>query len=115
MTELKNKDWLNVKELAVILVGSVLSMTAAASPVGADCTYKGIPLKGRVQVVTAFGDIKVKVVDHFPDLKVQSVKSFPTNCGQWQFVKSFPDIKVEFVKVNPDFTIKLVDVFPGRP
>jgi len=83
----------------------------------APCTIqvsgKSFPLKGKVQVVTSFPDIKVQVVTSFPDLRVQVVNSFPDDCGQWQFVNSFPDIKVQFVESFPDLKIQYVNSFPG--
>ena len=79
------------------------------------CMFKEFPLHGKVQVVTAFPDIKVQVVDVFPDLKVKQVEVFPDKCGEWQFVESFPDIKIQFVDAFPDIKIQYVDVFPGCP
>ena len=67
-----------------------------------DCTFNGINLYGKVQVVDAFPDIKVQVVDAFPDLKVQ-------------VVDAFPDFKIQFVDAFPDIKIQYVDAFPGLP
>ena len=78
-----------------------------------NCSCKGIPLHGKVKVVTAFADFKVKIVESFPDLDVQVVSSFPDKCGQWQFVESFPDFTIQFVDAFPDFKIKYVNAFPG--
>jgi hypothetical protein len=80
-----------------------------------DCTFNGINLYGKVQVVDAFPDIKVQVVDAFPDLKVQEVDAFPDECGKWQFVDAFPDFKIQFVDAFPDIKIQYVDAFPGLP
>lgn len=77
------------------------------------CEWEGIALKGRVQVVESFPDIKVQVVDAFPDLKVESVRAFPNACGKWQFVESFPDFKIQYVDSFPDLKIKFVSSFPG--
>ncbi len=79
------------------------------------CTFKGIRLYGRVQIVDYFPDIKVQAVDFFPDLNVQKVDFFPTSCGKWQFVDYFPDFKVQFVNYFPDIKIRFVDYFPGLP
>ena len=43
----------------------------------ATCTFSGKQLFGKVQIVTAFPDVKVQVVDAFPDVKVQFVTAFP--------------------------------------
>ena len=77
--------------------------------------FKGIPLRGRVQVVSAFPDIRVKVVSAFPALRVQAVGSFPDKIGQWQFVEAFPDFKIQFVEAFPDLSIQFVEAFPGLP
>ena len=68
------------------------------------CSYGGICLYGRVQVVNAFADLRVQVVSSFPD-----------SCGKWMFVESFPDFTVQFVEAFPDIKIQYVDAFPGMP
>jgi hypothetical protein len=85
------------------------------SKLSGDCTFNGIKLYGKVQVVDAFPDIKVQIVNAFPDLKVQVVNAFPDDCGKWQFVDAFPDFKVQFVEAFPDIKIQYVDAFPGQP
>jgi len=100
--------------LAPFLAGAaVFALPASAGNVGSGCTYKGIKLQGKVQIVKSFPDIKVQVVGSFPDLKVQKVSSFPDSCGKWQIVKSFPDFKVQFVSSFPDIKVKWVTSFPG--
>jgi hypothetical protein len=42
-----------------------------------NCTYKGIRLYGKVQIVTSFPDFKVQMVNSFPDLKVDMGSSSP--------------------------------------
>ncbi|MDX2099549.1 MAG: hypothetical protein SFW36_17360 [Leptolyngbyaceae cyanobacterium bins.59] len=79
------------------------------------CTYKGQRLRGRVQVVEAFPDIKVQVVKAFPDLNVQPVPAFPDRCGEWQFVNHFPDFTIQFVTAFPDVRVQFVEAFPGVP
>jgi len=88
---------------------------AAAAEVGADCTWNGIALKGKVKVVTSFPDVKVQAVGAFPDLKVKIVSSFPDDCGEWSFVESFPDFTVQYVDSFPDVKIQFVESFPGLP
>jgi hypothetical protein len=81
----------------------------------ASCTFKGHKLYGRIQVVTAFPDVKVQVVDAFPDLRVQKVDAFPDKCGRWQLVTAFPDTKVQMVTAFPDVKVQMVTSFPGVP
>ena len=84
-----------------------------AGNVSSNCTYKGVPLYGKVKVVTSFEDFKVKKVTSFEDLKVKKVTSFPDRCGRWQFVDSFEDFKIKYVDSFEDFKIKFVDSFEG--
>lgn len=79
------------------------------------CSYNGIRLYGKVQIVDYFPDLKVQVVNYFPDLNVQRTDFFPTSCGKWQFVDYFPDFTVQFVNYFPDLKIRFVDYFPGIP
>ncbi len=100
--------------LAAVLVATALMTSASSRYVNKSaCTWKGIRLAGKVQVVRSFPDIKVQVVSSFPDLKVQKVRSFPSRCGQWQFVTSFPDFKIQYVRSFPDVKIQFVTSFPG--
>jgi hypothetical protein len=104
-----------------LLLFVLLSLSPAEPSAGNDgkvfnaknCTCHGIPLKGKVKVVTAFPDFKIKVVTAFPDIKVQTVASHPNACGQWQFVEAFPDFTVQYVDAFPDFTVQFVEHFPG--
>ena len=89
-------------------------MYSSPSVFAANCTFNGIPLYGKVKVVSAFGDIKVQVVSAFPDLRVKKVSAFPDSCGEWQFVNAFPDFTVEFVNAFADIKIQYVDAFPGE-
>jgi len=77
-----------------------------------DCTFKGIPLFGRVQYVTSFPDITVRETP-FPDLRVRE-GSFADNCGEWEIVESSPDFRVQIVKAFEDFGIEYSS-FPGIP
>ena len=78
-----------------------------------NCTFHGIPLKGKVKVVTSFPDIKVKLVGNFEDISVKVVATFPDHCGEWQFVENFPDFTIQYVTDFPDIKIKFVENFPG--
>ena len=89
--------------------------TAWAGFDAANCSFDGIELKGEVEVVDSFPDVKVQLVDSFPDLKVQEVSSFPDDCGEWQFVSSSGDFKIQYVDSFPDIKVQMVDSFPGVP
>jgi hypothetical protein len=78
-----------------------------------NCTFHGIPLRGKVKVVTSFPDFKVKVVENFQDISIKVVSNFPDDCGDWQFVDDFPDFTIQYVENFPDVEIKFVDNFPG--
>ncbi len=92
------------------------SIIVSTNPINKDsCTYKGVPLHGKVKVVNSFADFKVRVVESFPDLNVKVVNSFPDHCGEWMFVESFPDFTIQYVNSFADFDIKLVNSFPGVP
>ncbi len=97
----------------VICAAATVGVPATGKISKGDCTYRGIKLYGKVQIVTSFPDIKVRVVSSFPDLKVQNVSSFPDRCGKWQFVRSFPDFKIQYVESFPDIEISMVNSFPG--
>lgn len=77
------------------------------------CSFNGKRLYGKVQIVSAFPDVKVQIVNAFPDLKVQKVTAFPDACGKWQLVNAFPDVKVQLVTAFPDVKVQYVDAFPG--
>jgi len=108
--------WLGVLFLAIAIAfwggTTVFARTAINSR---NCTYKGLPLYGEVQVVQAFPDLKVQAVTSFPDLNVQAVENFPNQCGQWKFVDIFPDLKIQFVRAFPDLKVQFVNSFPGIP
>ena len=78
-----------------------------------DCSWNGISLYGKVQIVDAFPDIKVQIVDAFPDIKVKWVDAFPNDCGKWQKVDAFADFKIQLVDAFPDLKVQEVDAFPG--
>ncbi len=78
-----------------------------------NCTCKGIPLYGKVEVVNIGADFKVEVVDISPDLKVEKVDISPNKCGKWEFVTTGADFKVEFVSISGDFKIEYVTISPG--
>lgn len=84
------------------------------NPINSDnCTFKGIPLYGKVKVVDSCEDFKVQIVTAFPDLAVQVVTAFPDKCGRWEFVDCCEDFTVKFVDSAADFTIEYVTIDPG--
>lgn len=103
------------------IVAAALAIVLACAPAMAEeiideaCTFEGLPLKGKVEFVESFPDIKIQMVDSFPDLKVKLVDSFADDCGEWEVVESFPDFKVQIVESFPDLKVKLVESFPGQP
>ena len=98
----------------IVGVGVALAGPAAGEEI-AGCKFKGIALKGKVQIVENFADIKVQVVDNFADIKVKKVGVFPDDCGEWQFVENFPDFKIQIVDNFADIKVKWVENFPGIP
>jgi len=91
---------INLKRLfSAFFAACALTHSAAASSDSdlnkSNCTFKGFPLYGDVQVVTSFPDIKVQIVESFADIHVQTVTSFADDCGLWKFVTSFPDVKIQ--------------------
>ena len=104
--------------LAASLTGLMVAFVpfaahSSSDKVGADCTYKGFKLYGKVQVVQSFPDLKVQVVESFPDLKVKHVEHFADSCGEWRYVENFPDLKIQYVNSFPDIKVKYVEHFPG--
>lgn len=99
--------------IVAIMFVSLLAVSGSAGKIGADCSYRGTRLHGRVKFVTSFAAFRVKVVAQSPDLRVQIVNQFPNRCGQWQVVSDFPDFTVQQVDAFGDFTIQYVANFPG--
>ncbi len=87
--------------------------TASSSRSEKSCYHNGIELKGKVEFVDSFPDLKVKFVSSFADIDVKFVSSFPDDCGEWQEVSSFPDFKIQVVDSFPDIEVKKVSSFPG--
>ncbi len=111
------KRWITRALFCLSLLAILISSrTVAGEKIDKEtCTYKGMKLYGKVEIVESFPDIKVEEVSSFPDLKVQQVTAFPDKCGKWQFVESFPDFKVQFVEAFPDIQVQYVKSFPGVP
>jgi hypothetical protein len=73
----------------IILIAIILTSFTHDKPI-VDCKCNGIPLFGKVQVVTALADFQVQKVDALADIKIKKVTTMPKNCGEWQFVDAFP-------------------------
>ncbi|WMD21577.1 hypothetical protein RAS12_04160 [Achromobacter seleniivolatilans] len=97
--------------LAALIAAPVISYADGLDK--SHCTYNGIPLRGKVQFVTAFADIKVQEVNAFADLNVQKVNAFADSCGKWEIVTAFPDFTVQLVSAFGDLKVSWVSAFPG--
>lgn len=102
----------------MLIVATLLTAGSveAGSVVGKDCTWNGIRLAGKVQIVDQkrHPNIRIKVVEHFSDMKVKMVENFPDRCGEWKIVDRNPDFTVAFVTSNHfDFKVKWENHFPG--
>ena len=54
---------------------------------------QGHPLRGKVQIVDAFPDIKIEVVTAFEDLRVERVRAFASAAANGEIVTAFPDFR----------------------
>jgi hypothetical protein len=79
------------------------------------CTFKGINLYGKVEVVDHNPDIRVEVVSSFPDIVVDSNASWTSKCGEWKMVTSNADFRVQFVRSGSDLKVKFDHSWPGVP
>jgi hypothetical protein len=70
-------------------------------------------LFGKIEIVTAFPDVKVEKVTAFADIKVEWVTAFADKPGKWEKVTAFPNYKVQFVDAFPDYKVEFVTAFPG--
>jgi hypothetical protein len=101
----------------LFFLAGLVSVCLSPVPVHAgspeDCTWNGINLWGKVEIVEHFADIKVEIVDHFSDYDIKFVDHFPDKCGKWQPVEHFGDFTVKFVDNFGDIKISIVEHFPG--
>ena len=104
-----------MKSLICCLVLALLPVFAAREPIDSDsCSCKGIPLYGRVKIVTEYPDFRIKVTDDYPDIVVQIVDRYSSdNCCMWKIVEDYPDFTVQFVEDYPDFTVAFSDSSHG--
>lgn len=85
-----------MQKTLIKLAGMALLGLSFATLAQSDCSFKGIPLYGKVQFVDVFPDIKIQMVDTLGDIKVKFVDAFADSCGEWQIVDVFPDFKVQW-------------------
>jgi len=78
-----------------------------------ECVCKGIPLHGKVKIVSYNADLKVKIVDNFGDINVKVVERWPDDCGEWQFVEHWPDFTIQIVEYGEDLKVHFVNNWPG--
>jgi len=97
---------------AAIFAALFSSIMPYAHPKAA-CTYQGIPLKGKVQLVDSGEDFSIEYVSYDADLKVKFVDWGAKNCGEWEIVDYGADFKVKVVDKNADLRIERVQFSPG--
>uniref|UniRef100_UPI00307FCE59 hypothetical protein n=1 Tax=Ignavibacterium sp. TaxID=2651167 RepID=UPI00307FCE59 len=97
------------------LVVSIFLMTGLTNGAQKEkpCEWNGIPLWGKVKVVSHNANIKVKVVGSFENIRVKVVENFADDCGEWMFVENHEDFTIEFVDNHEDLKIRFVKSFPG--
>jgi hypothetical protein len=69
------------------------------------CAFNGVPMFGRVKVVSAGAQFQVRVVKSNAVLKVKGVNTRPQACGEWQFVSTGALFSVQVVRAGGDFTV----------
>ncbi len=102
-----------MQKTLIKLAGMALLGLSFATLAQSDCSFKGIPLYGKVQFVDVFPDIKIQMVDTLGDIKVKFVDAFADSCGEWQIVDVLPDFKVQVVEYGADLKVEEVSDFPG--
>lgn len=98
------------------LVASWVALPEPARAAAIDwdaCTCGRRPLFGRVQMVNAFPDLKIKIVEVLPDLRVVRVRGLASRCGEWEIVTTQPALKVQVVDAFEDLRVQFVEVMPG--
>lgn len=109
-----------MKRFLLILICLLPLSLLAENPIDDDCTFNGIPLRGKVYIYPSIGleDFRVCIVaSGTEDLKVHA-KTFcdeQSECGEWQFVDNpgLADFTIAIVdKAYSDFTISYFPI-PG--
>lgn len=103
-----------MKSLIICLILALFPMYVNREPIDRDsCSCKGIPLYGRVKIVTEYPDFRIQVTDNYPDIVVKIVGEHSHYCCEWQIVNDYPDFTIQFVEDYPDFTIAFSNDFYG--
>lgn len=93
-----------MKRLLLLLICFLPLQLLAENPIDDDCTFNGIPLRGKVYVYDTFGlaDVNIAVVlEGAEDLRVNLKSCCAEECGEWELIE------------NPalaDFTICIVQI-----
>jgi hypothetical protein len=77
------------------------------------CAFNGVPMYGRVKVVSARAQFQVRLVKSNASLKVKGVYAQPKACGEWQFVSTGALFSVQVVRSGEDFTVSFGDLQSG--
>lgn len=77
------------------------------------CFFNGVPMFGRVKVVSVGAQFKIRLVGSRAALRVKGVTRPAKKCGEWQFVSTAPTFTVEIVRSGQDFTVSLGAARPG--
>jgi hypothetical protein len=97
-----------MKHIIVLILALIgLAFVPADKPINSDCSCKGIKLWGKVRVVEAHEDFKVRISVH-SDLKVR-ITEHTNKCGEWNFVDTHEDFSIRFVDAHEDFKIEYSD------
>ena len=100
--------------LALVLIPIAALFASSNKPIDKEkCSCEGIPLYGRVKVVTYAPTFNVRVVEYGENMDIKVVDCCPTQCGEWQFVDYGEDFSICFVDYGEDFSIRFVDCAPG--
>ena len=78
-----------MKRFLHILICLLPLSLLAENPIDDDCTFNGIPLRGKVYIYESRGlaDINVSIVDRgVEDLRVNKKNCCSDECGEWEFI-----------------------------
>ncbi len=103
------------KNICILFIVLIPSLSLAGGRIGQDCTFKGKKLYGRVRIVNVGETFKVRAVSVGEDLRVQTSNMLATTCGRWEIVSIAEDFSVRMVDMGEDFSIRFVEVAHGLP
>lgn len=105
---------ISVSPLPTVSSRPLTGAATSSAPSGwGGCSFNGVPMFGRVKVVSVGGTFKIRFVRGNADLKVKAVGRASKKCGEWQFVSSSPAFTVSPVQSGEDFTVSLGATHPG--